>query len=254
MKRLPALCVTPFVLTALIAAASCGGEEERYEKVGKLRALGTASTPVVAQPSTADAPQTVTLTFYAAVPNGDTVTATPFLDEGSLYALPLPLEVVPGSETYTGQAAFQLYSVKTTVAIPTIDQLPIEPGTGFARVRYGLTLTDGGEEEKIVGTLLVYPEGSSELAWATTPPSIDVTEPAASATVSGKLDIKAAITNPIGEDMRVGWFVSDGEVKNRRAKETEWDKAGAGPQTVIVTARGMKTGAFTLKAVDVTVE
>lgn len=232
---------------------ACDEEEDRYEHLKKLRAFGVASNPVIATPSTAAAPQVMTLTFHAAVPLGEEITAEPFVDEQARFAQTVELTLVPGSETYTDYAAFRLYSVQATAPVPTADLVVIPPEPGFLRVRYGLKLTSGSEEEKIVGNFLLYPAGAPEASW--TAPTVDIITPAAGTPASGDdQELKAEITNPIGEDMRVGWFVSDGNVKNRRAKDTEWETPDAGPHTILVTIRGTKSGSFAFKAMDVTVE
>lgn len=248
MKRL----LLPFLLLGSFVIASCNEETDRYEYIKKLRSLGVATNPVAIAPSTTASPQVMTLTFYASVPLGHTVTSEPFVDDQARYSVPLVLTLVPGSEAYEEHNSFRLYSVQATTPIPTADVVRILPDPGFARARYALKIADGGEEEKIVGNFLIYPEGSAELAW--TAPAIDITTPAAGAIVSGDQDLKAALTNPIGENMRLGWFVPDGALKSRRAKETEWETPDAGPSTLVVTARGMKSGAFALKILDVTVQ
>jgi hypothetical protein len=162
---------------------------------------------------------------------------------------------VPGSEIYQDLAGMRLYQVQATIAIPTIEQLPILPDPGFARLRYGMRLTSGAEEEMIVGNVLVYPAGAAELAW--TVQTVDVMAPTAGAVVSGEeVEMKGVINKTIDENIRVGWFVTDGRLKNRRAKDTEWqtDDAKAGAATVIFTTRGLKSGAFAMKAVDVTIQ
>lgn len=241
-----------FAVPLLLALGACDEETDRFEHLKKLRTLGVATDPVVGQPSTADAPQLMTLTFYASVPLGATATAETFVDEQARYAAPLPMTLDPTTETYEDHNTLRIYSIKGTVAIPTADQLPIPADPGFLRVRYGLKLTQGGEAETIVGNFLVYPAGASELAW--TAPSVDIAAPGAGATVGVGAELKATLVNTIGENMRIGWFVNDGKVKNRRARETTWEEPPAGPSTVIVTARGMKSGAFTMKALDVTVQ
>src|SRR5579872_2113897 len=51
-----------------LLCVGCGGGQDRFEDIVKLRAFGVAGSPVTSAPSTAKAPQTVTLTFYAALP------------------------------------------------------------------------------------------------------------------------------------------------------------------------------------------
>jgi hypothetical protein len=244
---------TALLLLALAwASQACNEDEARYEVIDKLRGLGVAAAPLVATPSTGASQHSVTLTFHAAVPLGETVTAEPYVDDASKYAFPVPLQIVAGSAKYQDLAAFRHYSVQATVAVPTAAALAIPADPGFQRIRYGLVLRSGSEEEKIVGNFAVYPEGATEADWEA--PTAEVSAPASGTTVSGEEDLKATIANSIGEPIRVAWFVSAGEVLNRRAKETTWDTGGSGPQTVIFTARGRRSGAFVMRAIDVVVE
>lgn len=247
MRQLTKLALLVALAPAFVA---CGEDEDRYEEIAKLRAFGSSSLPVVAQPSTAAAPQLITITVFAAVPLGETVNAEPFEDEGSPDDLSLPVTMVPGSEKYEDHPTFRIFSVQATQ--PTLpEEVFAAIGRPFYNQRFGVRLAAGSEEENVVGSTLVYPAGAPELA--RTVHTIEITKPAAGE-VSGTEDLEATITDPAGEAMRIGWFVSGGMVKNRRARETEWETPSAGPASLIVTSRGRKTGAFAFKVLDVTVQ
>ena len=231
---------------------ACNGEEERYEDLKKLRTIGVAAFPVFGTPSTETAPQVVTLTIYASLPVGDVATAEPYVDPASKYALNLPVTIVPNSEAYEEHGSFHIYSVKATQVMPTTDLVKIPPKPGYLSVRYGVKITSGKEVENVVGNVLVYPNGAPELDHVA--PVVDIAKPSPSAGVSGTEDLEAAITDPSGENMRVGWFVGKGKVKNRRARVTKWETEGSGVQSLLVTIRGAKSGAFAFKAVDVNVQ
>lgn len=232
---------------------ACREDQERPEVVAKLRAIGAATSPVIQEPSTADLPKTVTVTFYALLPKNTQATASPYVDEADKYGKVIPLTVIPGTETYDdAYSSFVIYSVKATLPVPTNELLHLESPPGFARLRYGLKITAAGETENIVGNALVYKAGSPELSWQA--PTIDVASPSAGALITGKQDLKATLKSGNGENLRVSWYVASGEVKNRRAKETEWEKAERGSKTIVLTARGLKSGAFAFKALDVNVE
>jgi hypothetical protein len=235
-----------------ILASGCTDEQERYENIRKLRAFGTATDPVSSSPSTGTAPKTVTLTFYAAMPKGTSVAAETFIDDKLGVALPLPISVVAGSEAIEEHATLDVWSIKATAVIPTEDKVRFIDGQNFARFRYGMRLTAGSEEEKIVGNVLVYREGSGELQW--TFPTINVQNPAEGANLNGKQDISMTIDSQNGENFRISWFVNDGKIKNRRGKSTEFEPTGSGDHTMIATARGLKSGAFQYKVIDFKVE
>ncbi len=236
------------LLAASTWAVSCDDAADRFEAVNKLRALGVAANPVVGT-----AASTVALTIYAAVPLGQSVTVEPFVDDASKFAPPVTLAVEPGSEAYEEHTQFRIFSLRATLTVPPI--VPIPPAPGFARLRYGITFRAGGEVEKIVGTFLVYPAGDPAIARFGSGFAVDITAPTQGATVSDdEAPMIASIHNPAGEKVRVGWYVSSGKVKNRRARATNWlTKDVKGSETVLLTARGLSSGAFALKAYDVNV-
>lgn len=248
-KVLPKL----FALVALAAfLGGCGDDEARYENVDKLRAFGSSTLPIASDPSTPEAPKLFTITVYAAVPLGETVTAEPYDDPAAANLATVPVTIVPGSEQYEDHATFRIYSVKATQPVPPASVFDSPLGAPpFVRLRYGIRLVSGDESENVVGNALIYPAGAPQLTRV--PPTIAITKPAAK-DVSGTEDLEATITDPANENMRVGWFSSDGKVKNRRARVTEWETPGAGPATLIVTIRGRESGAFAFQVLDLNVQ
>jgi hypothetical protein len=242
-----------FLTTTVLTACNAG--DERYEVVTKLRALGVEADPFVTAPSPIGNPTTATLTFLAAVPPDQTVTAETFSDENSQFSKAIPLTLVAGSESYEDREKFRIFSVKATTTIPAADSVLIPKLPGFVTFRYGMKLTsEGGEEEKIVGNIVVFSNDKEELAWKDTPPSVQIDNLTAGQTVGEHVDLKGQILSSNDEKFKISWFVSSGEVKNKRAAETSWDKIAKGPQTIILTARGKTTAAFAWAAVDVIVE
>jgi hypothetical protein len=243
------------LLAALaLVLAACDGDEDRQEVIAKLRGIGAGTTPLVSEPSVAgEAPKVVAVTVYAALPDGETATIEPYSDLPGPFALSLPVEAVTidtASVKYDALPGFQLLSFKAALAVPEAAYL--EPLGGAGQVRYGFFLKSGDEEEKMVGSFMVYPKDSPELAW--TNPEIAVVTPTEGETVSGDVDLEATIVDPNDEGLKLGWFVSDGEIKNRRAKETVWAAPGAGEHTLIVTAHGKRSRGFAMKVVSVTTE
>ncbi len=237
---------------AATALAGCNEDQERYETIEKLRAIGAATLPVVSEPSTEAAPKIVTITVFAAVPLGQTVTAEPYDDAAAVNLVSFPVTIVPGSEVYEEHATFRIFSVQATQFVPPNSVFLSPLGTPpYVKLRYGIRLVAGDESENVVGSSLIYPAGSPQLARLA--PTIAITKPT-DADVSGTEDLEATITDPENENMRVGWFASDGPIKNRRAKTTEWETPGAGPATLIVTIRGRDTGAFAFKVLEVNVQ
>jgi hypothetical protein len=244
LRRFPGVFITTALLVAAtISLTSCGRDRERPEKIDKLRAIGVISEPAVVAPG-----QAFTLTFYAALPPGQTATVTPQKDENARYSLPLEIAMIAGSETYEPRAAFQLFSVRATTMAPPLTALSTIPAKVW-RIRYRLRMNAGDQEEVIVGDVLAARPDAPELAWQ--PPTLEIIKPQPGGKVGDDIDLEAKLSKTIDEPTKIGWFVSSGEVKNRRASSTKWEDIDSGPQTLIVTARGSKSRAFAFKVVDV---
>lgn len=242
MTSLP--CHVLFVLIWVTCAACMGGDEDRFEQIKKLRSLGVTANPVISQPSVSNGSPSVTLlTVYAALPLGQEVMAEPYMESQSGGLSPLSVEIIAGTEQYKDYAGFRVYSVNARVEIPPVQRIPIPPKPGYARLKYGVRLRSGEEEEKIVGNLLIYPQGAPELSWQA--PSAAVIVSTEGGALEGTIPLKAnLVSHNQGENLRVGWYVSSGKVQNRRAQETVWEEAESGAQTVVMTVRGLKSGAF----------
>jgi len=256
MYRISCETILSFSLT--LALVSCGGsQEDRPEEIKKLRALGVTSSKLTAAPSAALPLDTVTLTIHAAAPKGTQIAVTTFTDAGSSLAVPVETTVVPGSETYDTQyESLDLYSAAVLLAVPPATALKLPPGKRFISLRYGIELTAGAESERIVGSIPIYEPGSPEIdSWK--PMEVAITKPAANGSFSEEADedLEATITKNTEENVRVGWYVTGGLVKNRRAKSTSWETPSAkGKHLVIFTARGLNTGAFAMKTTQVSID
>lgn len=247
----------------VLASGGCGGGGDvRQESVIKLRALGVAANPVVAAWSAdAAAPAEVELTINAALPLGTTATVVPFRDPRQKAALTYDeadITIDPASIKHTAVGGLTLFEAKAKVKVPTLAAAvaarALKPGSSGAALNYGFLITAGTEEERVVGNVLAYAAGSPELAWKA--PTGEITEPAENAVLSPeeKGAIKAAIGNANGEELKVGWFTSGGEITNRRAKETTWLRPASGPQTLILTVRGKKSRGFSMKVIPITTQ
>lgn len=231
-----------FVLIAVGMIACNDGDEEKFEKISKLRALGVAAAPIGLTPSTDLSAQTATMTFFVAAPRGSIVQYEPYQDERARYAVPINLAVDTSTEKVAEYAKFSIHQVNAVFGVPSENLIPIPANPGFARIRYGLRVRSGGEEEIVVGTLVLYP--TSEARPNYEPLTVTIDSPLATDVVGNQTALEATVENKNTESVKIGWFVSSGTVKNRRARSTEWQDVESGPQTVVVTARGMKSGAF----------
>jgi hypothetical protein len=251
----------------LLFGCGLGRREQNQDLVNKLRSLGTQADPLVTAPSVdGQTPMVVNLTFYACVPTGVTATVVPFRDiddESGLYTNieTDQLKILDGTEQYIPYNDLQLFSVKAQATVPSHGATPVgrtgqaaaSASDGF-QAKYGFEITAGDGDEKVTGSFLVVPAGSPELAW--TNPGIDITQPAdgAALPIKSDIDMEAVTQDLNGEDIILGWFVTDGAVANRRASSTTWRATDAGAQTVLVTAHGAQSRGFSLKAIKVSTE
>lgn len=249
-----------FALAVLFFLAACGDDSARPEVLDKLRVIGVGTAPVASSPAPVGTTLNVTLTIHAVVPLGETVTIGTFDDDKSplMYNVPASDITVtqPQASDYTDMDDFRL--VKATVTVPvlsedTFNQFP--NSDKGVRVRYGVTVVGAKKTEYVVGSFMTYKAGSTELNWQV--PTVDIEKPTNLGEVSipeKGLEIVGKVNNPNDEDIKMGWFVSSGEIENRRSRTTKWRKPKDGKQTLILTAHGKKSKAFTLKVIEVNVK
>jgi hypothetical protein len=243
------------VLTISLFTVGCQGDNERQEKISKLRALGVTVTPFVTELADEGGTKIINMEVLAVAPKGETITVESFTDVESKYALPVSTVIKPGSEVYTEKAKFNLFQVTATTQLPSKAKVTINPKIGFLPVRFALMLqSDSKEQEKIVGDIVTFAPGREELNWLETPPLVTITSLSEGDTISSEVELKAEIVDPNGEEFRIGWYTSSGTIINRKAISTKWKEIESGAQTIIVTARGTKTSSFAWQAIDVIVE
>jgi hypothetical protein len=203
-------------------------------------------------------PSLVTVTLYAALPRGQTASIAGYDDTqrsaGAVALKSKNISIIPGSETYTAYNAFQLFSAKAQILVPTLQELALIGKGAFvkAQLRYGLTVTTNeGQREHVLSNLNVYPPGSSELAWKD--PTVSIVAPLLGAQIltNAAVDLVATVVNPNAESLKMGWFVSKGLVSNRRSSEASWTLKEAGDQTVVIVVHGKQSRGFGFHIVDV---
>jgi len=238
------------------ALCACGGEaDERQEVLSKLRGLGVSLNPLVTEASLPTLERKVEATVYAALALGQTATVVPFVDIPAFAAIqlnPSEVEIVTSSLTYQIHHGFQVLSFKANLKVPQAALLV--PFGQQGQVRFGFELTAGEESEKILANFLVYPEGAAELNQVQ--PQLSIVSPAEGEVLSSgsKVVLQATADTPNDEGLKLGWFVSDGKVLNRRSRDTRYEPSASGPQTLILTAHGRRSRGFAITFRNVNVE
>ena len=237
----------PFIFSLL--NSSCSSQDDRQEKVDKLRALGVSTQPLTAAPGT-----TVNLTYYLAGPPKLILKSEVFTDTNSSIALQSPATVNSSSMTETNYGNLSVYQFSGTVTIPLEAQGFIMDSAPL-RSRFGSRVfSTSGDEQKMVGDVLVYSPNAKELKYS--PTTVDIQTLPSPIITAGTTQAVSLTYNPVNdENFRVGWFVSGGEIKNRRAKSTDWTvPSDSGAHTLIATIRGLKSSAFSIKVLTVNIQ
>ena len=249
-------CGVGVVVVALMS--SCGRNTARQEVIQKLRCLGVLADPLVSTPSAKKGAATVNLLIHVAVPSGGSVSVSPFKDtvqnETGVTLSTSDLKVDSGSAKYQEFGGIRLFTVNATAVVPTIATFTGNPSSFIgATVKYGFRVEAGSSSENMIGTFLVEPEGAAALAWKA--PTIDIPAVTDGMSVAkGDVPIAAKVTDTNGEDTKLGWFVTSGQVTDRRSASTTWSADTVGSQTMIVTVHGNQSRGFGLKAVAVVVK
>jgi hypothetical protein len=233
---------------ALFLFSACSDSSDRVEVLSKLRTLGVKSSPsFVPQPT---APGTaVSIEFFVAVPKDRVITAESYDISKSE---PLSFVVTPDPNTITYEEIGDLRIAKITgtgVLPPTTAAIDFKGVSSFG-IKYGLTIKEGGESENIIGSILVFKEGASPA-----PSGLGVTiNDSLDFTSKSEGSLAGTLQNPTSERFKISWFVSSGEIKNRRALVTKWTPEKSGSQALILTARGLNTGSFAISTKSITVK
>jgi hypothetical protein len=233
-------------LWTMVFVLACGDASDPQELLsGHMRGLGAQNVPLVTEPGSQAG---VEVTFYVGLPPGETMTQIePFADDPSPFALTLPpgeISIVPQSQQYQDYGKIRLGTFKAKLSVPGVSFFSLTGGKG--QVRYGVrVVSSGGWEEKILGSYLVYPPGAPELLWKA--PVAQINSLPGTGSKDSSLDIKGIFTDHNNEETKIGWFVTGGSLKNRRALRTVWETPNrSGGEQVILTVRGKKSKSFSL--------
>lgn len=228
---------------------SCRSDEERFEVINKLRALGVnPSVSLFPIDQLQKNPLQTELSVYIALPKGQQITSIEnFDDPKASFSLFKYQQVDSSSLTYQQVGPLQIASFKVNVKTPVLSELEIPAYQSYIKLRYAFTVKAGEEAEQIVGDLLVLASNSPLVAYHTEIPSLSIASPD-SAVIShyhaSPLSLAAQIDKKVDETVKVLWFVSSGRLKNNQSKNTEWTDIEIGQQSLIAVIFSKKTWRF----------
>jgi len=241
-----------------LAVGACNEPVDRQEQIDRLKGIGLVASPLVNSPSQGSTINATQITGYATIPLGKTPVVTAYLDQPTAGAISVKTDEIiidASKQELTTYEGFQLLKFVARVTIPsvTLIQRFTDDFQGI-QFRYGFTVSTEDDVEYIVGSFLVYPEGSEELQWTNPVISIDSPTENQSLSAEEEFDVIATLTKPNDEDVKLGWYVSEGEISNRRAGETTWTLPTKGKHTLILTARGKKSRGFAIQIKTVNIQ
>ncbi len=247
-----------FIISFILcmSALACSDMKTRPETADKLKPIlvlvnppEESEKPLAPLPRSNFAPplpgKTVKLEFHFIGPADFTsITLTPGEPEPRPLTLPISNWTVEAAKPHP-YPGLQHITIVATAPIPSAEQLtalaPTVATLGVVRLRYTLIVSDGNREVPLAGDFLVYRDNEVESA-KTNLFGSSIDAPLANQDLSDKkLSIASTLQNEQDEPVKIGWYVSAGEIKNRRASATEWELPGSGSYTLIFTIRGKES-------------
>jgi hypothetical protein len=232
MKSINKLCLSTWLF--LLSLSSCSEPLERPELINKLRTLGVKSQPAVYNLAE---PVDIELIVYLTSPSADPLEISSYTEESYRYAPQVIGSLVDGSSQVSTHAALYVHEFRLLIPSDQVrEQLLISPLGNF---RYSVLAVQGSEQEKIVGNIVGSLNPPPELT------EVSIVDDGISAAI-GEMAILGKLPEGLTSNYRISWLASGGEIANRRSLSTKWKEIPNTPQTLILTARGTRTGEFAM--------
>ncbi len=232
---------------ALAVPLACSDSLSRQETADKWKPI-LVTVNELAQPTDVyQAPlfgNQVSLHLYVLAPS-DSSDLTAEVQAPDQQPLTLPLQTLEmGEKTVSSYPGVDLLKFTAVARLPSQTNLgALDPSLAEAqllRFRYGFLLSDGQRTVPVTGDFPAYSGADIPGAqWNVLGSTIS--SPEDQAETGQTVTLEADLANPQGEAIKVGWYVSAGELKNRRAESTEWTLPGSGTYTAIMTVRGKQS-------------
>jgi hypothetical protein len=242
------------ILGLLFLLLSCGEEDERFERVEKLRGIGVRTpTPIIVNPAADAGPTTVNLSFFYALPKGQRLTSAEFMQSDSGAYSSFIVGELSGDPTYRDIGALELLEIPAQVRIPSLSAAQFAAFRGLVRLRFGLHAAVGSDSEDMISEVRVVADAADPaLTWKA--PKLRLNEPTGNAAAAGSLTLAATLSKAQEETVKVSWLVSSGMIKNSRALQSTWSGMSQGKQTLIVAVYPRKSLFFELLTYEIEIQ
>lgn len=247
---------TLFIIFSIV---SCNKSEEHPEVIEKMRSIGVSLEPVIAVPSNSTnlffhimVPGTMTdsLTFQSLTPSGARFPITEFTIDS--------VTLAPNQDHSGVLTKFSYYKIMATIGIPSEASLGLSASNPSTKLEYLVFISGDKGSQLIKGEVPVF-ISTDEIHQETTGRNLSVAieKPGSTANPDAKVDLSGTISNKLEIDQGkiiASWFISGGEIKNRKDISTEWKSPKeAGDQNIILTARGKYSKEFAVAFKKITI-
>lgn len=243
-----------FLAFSMIISIGCSSEEEeRQENITKPRAIGiSTSLGVQTFDATSFGSQLSNpITFYFLVPKDweNPTIENQELEATSLGVFPQIAVEDAGSIQETALGPIKLLSITLNSSYTLPEQLKqASMAADFISLSLAKKFTFGEEQEIVTGKVILYNKSLNAAVADWKPPVLSLASPTLNQEFpGGEGELKAELVAQATEEYKIGWFASSGKIVNRRALNTKISEAAAGEQSLVVTARGRKTGSFSIQ-------
>ncbi len=238
------------IMLLLSINISCNDDQDRFERIDRLRVLGMKKNPSIASLNDTS----VTLKWIIATPNKTApITAVSATDENSPFSLPLELTNI--TTTKTSYATIDIHEVTSNINFPAVYLLPLGQ-SDEEKYRVSLNITQDGESIQAIGDVIRFPTTESVLDLVNNEPTAEIIDPINTETysISDELKLKCNPPNETEENFKISWYSTAGKIDNFRACETTMEVKYAKKDethTFIQCIRGLKTRSVQCDMVDI---
>lgn len=223
---------------------SCSDDSEPFERIINMRPIGVSSDkPLISSIDFEDLDSIqINLQVVVVLPEADSIESIEVFEDTENIGLKVSPVLVEGSGSYLEAGKLKIYTHDAIVPILKLEENIIEKSNGIIKLNYGFKISSGEKEEKVIGEIRYISDSLSGLNWQR--PSVTINDTTGSTDSNGHRVLSANVESENNERLKFSWYVSSGKIKNRTGKETSWEEAGTGSQTVIAAVYGVNSRYF----------